>query len=100
MRASTVAMTFDDLPPAVAVFLDANCLVYACGGQSPHMAACRQLLDRIEQGDFQGITSSQVLGEMDHRLMNLEAASSLGRPLTGMANWLKRHPAEVHRLSR
>jgi predicted nucleic acid-binding protein len=95
-----VALTFDNLPPGAAVFLDANCLVCAFGGQSPHTPACRQLLDQIENGDFQGVASSQVLGEMAHRLMPLEAASSLGRSLTGMANWLKRHPAEVQRLSR
>src|SRR5205823_6022031 len=35
-----------------------------------------------------------------HRVMTLEAASLFSRPMTGMANWLKQHPAEVQRLSR
>ena len=32
--------------------------------------------------------------------MTIEAAALLGRSLSGMANWLKRHPQEVKRLSR
>ena len=46
------------------------------------------------------MTSAHVLGEMAHRLMTIEAALALGRPLAGMANWLRRHPAEVQRLGR
>jgi predicted nucleic acid-binding protein len=37
---------------------------------------------------------------MAHRLMTLEAAAQLGRPLAGLSNWLKRHPAEVQQLTR
>jgi predicted nucleic acid-binding protein len=40
------------------------------------------------------------MGEMAHRVMTLEAVMRFGRPLTGMANWLRRHPAEVQQLSR
>jgi predicted nucleic acid-binding protein len=37
---------------------------------------------------------------MAHRVMTLEAVSRLNRPLTGMANWLRRHPSEVKQLTR
>jgi predicted nucleic acid-binding protein len=37
---------------------------------------------------------------MADRLMNIEAAILLARPLSGMANWLRRHPDEVKRLTR
>jgi predicted nucleic acid-binding protein len=94
-----VVLTFDDLPAGVALFLDANCLVYALGGQSPHTPACRRLLDRIEQGDFQGLTSAHVLAEVSHRLMTIEAATLFSRPLAAMAAWQRRHPAEVQQLN-
>ena len=37
---------------------------------------------------------------MAHRVMTLEAAVRLNRSLTGMANWLRRHPSEVQQLTR
>jgi predicted nucleic acid-binding protein len=93
-------VTLDTLPSGSAVFIDANCLVYAFDSQSPHHLACRALLDRVENGDLEGFTSAHVLGEVSHRLMTIEAVSLSNRPLTGMANWLRRHPSEVQRLNR
>ena len=46
------------------------------------------------------LTRPHVVAEMAHRLMTLETASILGRSPSGLANWLKRHPAEVQRLAR
>src|SRR5947209_5211094 len=66
----------------------------------PCSAPCRQLFLRIENNELQGLTSSHVLADVVHRVMTLEAASLFSRPMTGMANWLKQHPAEVQRLSR
>jgi predicted nucleic acid-binding protein len=91
-------VTFDHLTAGMAIFIDANCLVCAFDSQSPHQPACRKLLDRIENGDFQGFTSAHVLSEVAHRLMTIEAVTLFRRPLTGMANWLRRHPSEVQQL--
>jgi predicted nucleic acid-binding protein len=33
-------------------------------------------------------------------MMTLEAVTRFNHPLTGMANWLRRHPAEVQQLTR
>src|SRR5260370_24077118 len=89
----------DDITAGAAVFIDANCLIYAFDA-SPHQLACRKLLDRIENGDIQGFASAQVLAEVSHRLMTIEAAALFSRPLSGMANWLRRHPAQLQRLAR
>jgi predicted nucleic acid-binding protein len=62
--------------------------------------SCKRLLERIDNQDIHGLTSAHVLGEMAHRVMTLDAAARLGRPLAGLANWLRRHPAEVQQLSR
>jgi predicted nucleic acid-binding protein len=93
-------VTFDDILAGTAVFIDANSLVYAATADPQYGAACQRLLERIENKELQGLTSAHVLGEMVHRLMTIEAALTLSRPLAGMANWLRRHPAEVQRLGR
>jgi predicted nucleic acid-binding protein len=90
---------FDDLLSGAAVFVDANCLVYAVSADPRYGPACKRLLDRIDHQDLQGFTSAHVLGEMAHRVMTLEAAARFAHPLAGMANWLRRHPAEVQQLS-
>jgi len=95
-----VTMTFDAIPAGTALFLDTNTLVYAFANDPRYGAACQRLLQRIEQAEWTGFTSSHVETEMAHRLMTLEAAASSGRTLSGMPNWLRRHPAEVQRLSR
>jgi len=93
-------MTFEDIPAGSAVFVDTNTFVYAFNSDPQFGPACEGLLQRIENRQLQGITSGQVVAEMAHRLMTLEAAPLLGRSPTGLANWLKRHPAEVQKLAR
>jgi len=84
----------------MAVFIDTNCLVYAITADPRHGLACKRLLERIDNQDIQGFTSAHVLSELAHRMMALEAMSRFNRPVAGMANWLRRHPAEVQQLSR
>ena len=93
-------MTFDDILAGEAVFTDANCLVYAATADPQYGPACQQLLKRIENKEITGHTSAHVLAEMAHRLMTIEAATRFNRPLAGMANWLRRHPAQVQQLDR
>jgi predicted nucleic acid-binding protein len=89
------AVTFDQIPAGLAVFLDANCLVYDATLDPTYGPACKRLLERIENKQLPGCTLAAVLAEMAHRLMTIEVANRLSRPLTGMANWLRRHPSEV-----
>jgi predicted nucleic acid-binding protein len=93
-------VTFDDLPAGTAVFIDANCLVYEATADPTCGAACKRLLERIANQELTGYTSAHVLAELAHRLMTIEAAALLSRPLAGMANWLRRHPDEVRKLTR
>jgi predicted nucleic acid-binding protein len=88
-------VTIDKIPAGLAVFIDANCLVYEATADPTYGPACKRLLERIENKEFPGYTSAHVLAETAHRLMTIEVANRLSRPLTGMANWLRRHPAEV-----
>jgi predicted nucleic acid-binding protein len=40
-----------------------------------------------------------VLAEVAHKLMTLEASRLFNRPLAGLTPWLRKHPAEVQRLT-
>jgi predicted nucleic acid-binding protein len=93
-------MTFEDIPAGTAVFVDANIFVYH---YEPHPVLgppCAQLLLRIENHELEGFTSAQVLGDVVHRIMTLEAAVRFSRPWQGIANWLKQHPADIQGLLR
>ena len=92
-------VTFNDIPHGATVFIDANCLVYAATLDPTYGTACQRLLEAIENKDLSGVTSAHVLGEVCHRLMTIEAAQLYNRPMSGIANWLRRHPGEVQRLA-
>jgi predicted nucleic acid-binding protein len=92
-------MTFADLLAGDAVFVDANTFLY-CFGPDPLLGPpCSQLLQRIENQELEGFTSLHLLAEVAHKMMTLEASTLFGWPLTGMANRLRRHPAEVQKLA-
>jgi predicted nucleic acid-binding protein len=92
-------MTFNDLLPGAAVFLDANTLTYHFQPHPTFGSACAGLVQSIEQGQLLGFTSTHVLSELSHRLMTIEAMSLLGWPAQGIGNRLRTNPAEVQKLS-
>jgi predicted nucleic acid-binding protein len=94
-------MTFNQIPANVALFLDANVLVYYFAPDPGFGPACQVLIDRISQlQDVSAYTSTHVLSEVAHQLMILEAVALLGWPLAGITRRLERHPAEVQELTR
>jgi predicted nucleic acid-binding protein len=93
-------MTLADIPPGTTVFVDANILVFALADHPLYGAPCDEFLDRVENQDIVGVTSTQVLGEVIHRMMTIEACGLFGWPMQGMANRLRRHPTEVQQLVR
>jgi predicted nucleic acid-binding protein len=93
-------MTLDQIPANASVFLDANVLVYYFAPDPVFGPVCRTLMDRIYRfQDFAAYTSTQVLSEVAHQLMVLEAARVLSWPLTGITRRLRQHPAEVRQLT-
>src|SRR5947207_16012358 len=92
-------MTFADLVAGDSVFLDANTFIYHYGPDPALGPACSQLLQRIENQELTGFTSVHLLAEVVHKLMTIEANALFGWPITGMANRLRRHPAEVQKLN-
>jgi len=93
-------MKFADIPSGQAVFVDANVFVYAFGPEPDFGPPSQQLLERIEKNDLLGFASSDVLCDVAHRLMSLEACATLGWPYARIAQRLKGHPQEVRQLHR
>ncbi len=92
-------MIFADLPAGASVFLDANVLVYNFAPHPTLGAACNQLLQRIEQLEIDGFTSTHILAEAAHRLMAFEASTQFGWP-SKVVERLKQNPAALQQLSR
>jgi predicted nucleic acid-binding protein len=93
-------MTFDAITAGLSIFVDANPFLYYFTAHPRYGAACQKLLDRIENKDISGMTSTHVLAEVVHRLMTIEACQRFGWPAKGIAPRLRKHPAEVQQLSR
>lgn len=92
-------MIFPSIPAGVAVFLDANTLIYHFANDAKYGAACTQFLKRVELRQLLGFTSAHVLGDVAHRLMTLEAINQLGWPHAGVAARLRKHHADIPKLS-
>ncbi len=92
-------MTFADLTRGDAIFLDANIFVYHFTPDPVLGPPCRQLLERIERAELLGSTAGHLIGEVAHKMMTIEANRIFGWPFSGMANRLRRHPADVQRLT-
>src|SRR5262249_14863189 len=99
-RSAGGLMTLDDILAGQAVFVDANILLYYFTAHSRYGAACQKLLDRIANKEITGFTSSSVLAEVVHRLMTIDACQRFRWPAKGIAQRLRRHPAEVQQLTR
>ena len=93
-------MKFADLLAGHAVFIDANAFIYYFRPDPVLGPPCAQLLQRVENQEVQGFTSSHVLSEMVHRLMTDEASQQFGWPMTGIARRLRNHPAQMQSLTR
>ncbi len=92
-------MTFDDLQTGDALLVDANTLIYHFTNHPKYGAACTRLLERIENKEIQGFILSHGLADVAHRVMTLEALGRWRWPAAGLAARLKKHHAEIPKLS-
>ena len=92
-------MTFADLVAGDVVFVDANILTYHFQPHPVWGRSCNDLLQRIENRELAGFTSTHALSEVSHRLMTIEASVLFGWPFAGISNRLRAHPAQVQKLT-
>ena len=93
-------MIFADLVAGEAVFVDANTLIYHFGPHPAFGAACQQLVQRIENQDLLGFTSTHVLGEVAHQLMIVEALALPGWAPAKVKKRLQQQPGALQNLTR
>jgi predicted nucleic acid-binding protein len=91
-------MNFHEIAPDLAVFLDANTLVYHFTSEPTYGTACTELIKRIEQERLRGFISTHVLADVAHRLMTLEAIKTFGWSPARIAVQLRRHHQEIPKL--
>lgn len=92
-------MTFNDLVASASLFIDANTFVYHFMPHPTLGMACADLLGRIKRGELFAATSTHVANDVAHRVMTIEAVAKFGWPVAGIAQRLRKHPAEIMQLS-
>ncbi len=89
-------MNLDSIKTGTKVFIDANIFIYHFTGVSNE---CSNFLTRCEQSDINGITSINVLLEVLHRLMMVEAVRKKLVEPPNIINKLKKHPEKIKELN-
>jgi predicted nucleic acid-binding protein len=92
-------MTFADLVAGDAVFVDSNTLTYHFQPHPVWGPPCSDLLQRIENRELAGFTSTHALSEVSHRLMTIQASALFTWAFAGIGNRLRTNPAAVQKLT-
>lgn len=92
-------MQLSDISDGTRVFVDSNIFIYHFSNFEPFAVSCLPFLQRIEDGDIFGYTSSVVLAEVLHRLMVIEASKKLDILPKNVIKYLKENPDKIPFLS-
>lgn len=92
-------MILADLVAADTVFVDANIFTFNFQPHATWGPPCRLFLDRIDNGEIAGFTSTHILSELAHRMMTIEASALFGWSFANIGNQLRAHPARVQKLT-
>jgi len=92
-------MIFTDLAAGDSVFIDANTLTYHFQPHAVWGPPSAALLQRIENREIAGFTSTHALTEVSHRLMTIQASAQFGWQFAGIGNRLRASPSEVRKLT-
>lgn len=88
-------MKLDNLKAKSTVFIDANIFIYHFTGASDESSF---FLSRCESGIYNGITSANIILEVLHRLMMVEAVHKRLIHPPNLVNKLKKHPEKIKQL--
>jgi predicted nucleic acid-binding protein len=93
-------MIYADLPAGASVFVDASPFIHHFEPNAVFGPASTEFLERIENQEINGVTTTHIISEVTHRLMTIEAMQAFGWKSAGIALRLRNHPAEVQTLKR
>ena len=89
-------MNINDISLGESVFIDANIFIYHFTGVSQQ---CTKLLSRCAQDEIAGMTTANIILEVNHRLMVLEAANKRLISQGNLAKKLNNKPEIIQKLS-
>jgi len=90
-------MTYADLPAGAGVFVDASVVIHHFEPNAVFGPAATTFLERIENQEIEGVTTTHILSEVAHRLMAIEAMQAFGWKSAGIALRLRNHPPRCKR---
>ena len=93
-------MIYADLLAGATVFVDASVFVHHFEPNALYGPPATEFLERIENHELIGVTTTHILNEVAHRLMTIEAMQVVGWKSAGIALRLRNHPAQVRTLKR
>jgi predicted nucleic acid-binding protein len=93
-------MIYADVAAGATVFVDASVFIHHFEPNAKFGSASTDFLERIENQEIQGVTSTHIVSEVAHRLMTIEAMQAFGWASAGIALRLRNHPAQVQTLQR
>src|SRR5262245_20238907 len=93
-------MIYSDIVAAARVFVDESPFIHHFEPNAAFGPAATDLLERIENQEITGVTTTHIISEVAHRLMTIEAMQAFGWKSSGIALRLRNHPAEVRTLKR
>lgn len=93
-------MIYADLPAGATVFVDASPFIHHFEPNAIFGPASTEFLERIENQEIIGVTTTHIVSEVAHRLMTIEAMQAFGWKSAGIALRLRNHPTEVQTLKR
>lgn len=89
-------MSLGDINPGTEVFIDSITFIYHFTGVSDE---CSEFLSRCEDGEITGITSVNVLLEVPHRLMMIEAVNKKLVKSPNVLKKLRSRPEKIRKLN-
>src|SRR5262249_17873594 len=91
-------MIYSDLPQGATAFVDASVFIHHFEPNALFGLASTEFLERIENQEIAGVTTTHIISEAAHRLMTIEAMQTFGWKSAGIALRLRNHPTEVQTL--
>jgi predicted nucleic acid-binding protein len=93
-------MIYADLPTGNTIFVDAGPFIHHFEPNPLYVPPSTSFLERIENKEIDGVTTTHIVSEVAHRLMTIEAMQTFGWKSAGIALKLRNHPSEVQTLRR
>jgi predicted nucleic acid-binding protein len=85
--------SLNNLPAGTIVYVDSNIFIYDATNHPKYAASCSIFLDRVESGEFSGVTSVLSINETVHKLSIIELSTKLKKKPALIIPLVKKNPS-------